>query len=225
VAAPLSTGPALQHTPFSRTLREATRHVHERAHHSDYMTALLDGRLDLADYAKLAAQYYVIYRALEQASDVMAGDAVGGAFVIDELRRLPALERDLRFLLGEGWAEQLEPVEATMTYAERIHRVATDWPGGYVAHHYVRYLGDLAGGQVVRALLRRTYGIDGPGALFYRFEDIPSVPAFRGEYRARLDAAGWDTGERARIIDEALMAFELNIAVLGDLADVAVRRD
>ncbi|WP_216210018.1 biliverdin-producing heme oxygenase [Amycolatopsis aidingensis] len=208
--------------PFARTLHDSIREVHDRAHHSAYMDALLDGRLSLDDYAQLAAQYYFIYQALEQASDAMIGDPVGGPFVIDELRRMPALRADLEFLLGPDWAERVRPVESTTAYVRRLHAVAFDWPGGYVAHHYTRYLGDLAGGQVVHSLLRKTYGVQGPGALFYDFSTLGSPSAFRTRYRGLLNTAGWDAAERERIIAETLTAFELNIDVLTDLAETVV---
>ena len=203
--------------PFSTTLRESTRDVHERAHHSEFMDALFDGELTLAGYARLAAQYHFVYQAIEEAGDALRGDPVAAPFVFEELRRGPALEADLAFLLGEDWAAQLEPVPATEAYVRRIRAVAADWPGGYVAHHYTRYLGDLAGGQAVRSLLKRHYGVEGPGALFYSF-DIANVPAFRKRYRAELDAAPWDEAEQRRIVTETRVAFECNIAVLADLA-------
>lgn len=206
-----------EQTPFSATLRESTRDVHERAHSSRYMTALFDGKLSLPQYGRLVAQYRHVYGAIEDAADALAGDPVGGPFVIDELRRRDAIERDLPVLLGEDWARRADPVPATEDYVRRIRTVAATWPGGYVAHHYVRYLGDLAGGQAVRVLLKREYGIEGPGALFYRF-DIESVPAFRKRYRALLDEAPWDAEERRRIVTETLVAFEFNVAVLTDLA-------
>ncbi|MBK1785404.1 biliverdin-producing heme oxygenase [Prauserella cavernicola] len=205
-------------TAFSQTLRESTKQVHDRAHGSTYMTALLDGALSLAGYTKLAAQYYFIYSTLEAASDAMADDPVGTPFVIDELRRTPALVADLEFLAGPHWESEIEPVPATQTYVQRLREVAFDWPGGYVAHHYTRYLGDLAGGQVVGSLLKRTYGVTGAGALFYDFERLGSPSAFRKRYRARLDEAPWGAEERQRVVDETLTAFELNIAVLADLA-------
>ncbi|GAB2956916.1 biliverdin-producing heme oxygenase [Amycolatopsis acidiphila] len=208
----------VEQTPFSTMLRESTRDVHERAHRSAFMDALFDGRLPLRAYARLAAQYHFIYQAIEEASDALACHPVGGAFVFDELRRGPALAADLAFLVGEDWAERVTPVPATEDYVRRIRTVAADWPGGYVAHHYTRYLGDLAGGQAVRGLLKRTYGVEGPGALFYHF-DLGNVPAFRKRYRALLDEAPWDEAERRRIVTETLVAFELNVALLADLAD------
>ena len=188
--------------------------VHERAHHSAYMTALLDGRLPLADYTLLAEQYVAIYGALEAAADALADDPVAGPFVIDGLRRLPALHADLD-ALGCGVPRILP---ATHAYVERLRTAAGD-PQLFVAHHYTRYLGDLAGGQVVGKLLGRSYGITGAGALFYDFKALGSPSVFRARYRALLDAAPWDEVARARIVAEALHAFELNIAVFEELAD------
>jgi heme oxygenase len=153
-----------EQTPFSTVLRESTRDVHERAQRSSFMDALLDGRLPLSAYARLAAQYHFIYQAIEEASDAHAGHPVGGAFVFDELRRGPALAADLTFLVGEDWAERIEPVPATEDYVRRVRTVAFGWPGG-------------------------------------------------------LDEAPWDDAERQRIVTEALVAFELNVAVLADLAE------
>ncbi|NIH78334.1 biliverdin-producing heme oxygenase [Amycolatopsis viridis] len=218
MVAPLAVDLDLNRTPFSTTLRESTRRAHDRAHHSRYMRELFNGDLDLPDYARLAAQYWFIYQAIEEAADAMRGDPVGGRFVFDELRRLPALAADLEFLHGEHWRGRIEPVPATEDYVHRIRSVAFDWAGGYVAHHYTRYLGDLAGGQAVRKLLAEVHGVAGPGALFYRFDDIGSVPAFRRRYKALLDTTPWTEAERTRIVTEALVAFEFNIAVLDDLA-------
>jgi heme oxygenase len=210
--------PVNELVPLSQVLRSSTRAVHERAHHSSYMDELLGGRLALDAYGLLAEQYWVIYGALEAASDAMAADPVGRPFVIDELRRLPALRADLEFLRGPGWQERLTVLPATEAYAERLRTAGTTSPAVHVAHHYTRYLGDLAGGQMVGKLLERTYGIAGPGALFYDFSALGSPSAFRARYRALLDAAPFDELSRQQVADEAVHAFELNIAVLDELA-------
>lgn len=209
----------LDQARFSAVLRRSTLGVHDRANHSRYMDALLGGALTLSGYTQLAVQYHYIYGAIEQASTAMAGDRVGGEFVFDELRRTPSLEADLEFLVGPDWRATIEPLPATRAYADRIRSVAFDWAGGYVAHHYTRYLGDIAGGQVIRRLLEKNYRIDGPGSLFYRFDLPMSAPAFRDRYRGLLDTAPWDEAERAKVIDETLAAFECNIAVFDELAD------
>ena len=199
--------------PLSQALRSATRAVHERAHHSSYMAELLGGRLPLDSYALLVEQYWAIYGALEAVGDAMLGDPAGHPFVIDELRRVPGLRTDLDRLRGPGWEQRLTVLPATAAYVERLR---TRSAAGYVAHHYTRYLGDLAGGQMVRKLLERTYAITGQGAAFYDFSALGSPSAFRTRYRELLDTAELDGRQ---VVDEALHAFELNIAVLNEMAE------
>lgn len=129
--------------PFSATLRASTLPAHERANHSEYMNALLGGELTRDGYTRLAIQYYFIYQAIEQAADKLAKDPVAGKFVFEELRRLPSLERDLAHLVGPGWRDTIRPLPSTERYARRVAE-ASDWSGGFVAHHYTRYLGDIA---------------------------------------------------------------------------------
>ncbi|MGW4483216.1 biliverdin-producing heme oxygenase [Amycolatopsis sp. NPDC004368] len=207
----------LEARPFSGQLRESTRGVHDRANHSAYMNALLGGELSLAGYTQLAIQYYFVYQAIEHVSDEMTGDAVGREFVFDELRRLPSLERDLAHLVGPGWRTEIQPLASTRAYVARIAE-ASNWAGGYVAHHYTRYLGDIAGGQIIRRLLEKNFDLAEAGSLFYHFDAIGSAPAFRDRYRAKLDAAPWDDEARTRVINETLVAFEHNVAVFDELA-------
>jgi heme oxygenase len=187
--------------------------VHERAHHSTYMAALLGGDLPVEAYTLLAEQYLGIYGALEAKAAELAADPVAGPFVIDELHRVPALEQDVAALGGSVTAPRLLP--ETEAYVARLGEADT---ARFVAHHYTRYLGDLAGGQVVGKLLEKTYGITGPGALFYDFSALGSPSRFRVRYRALLDEAPWDEIEQRRVCDEAVRAFELNIAVLEGMA-------
>jgi heme oxygenase len=200
--------------PLSTALRQATMQVHERAHRSSFMGALLAGELPLAHFTLLAEQHRAIYGALEAASDALADDPVAGPFVIDELRRVPALRADLAAL----GATSPRVLPATRAYVARICASIDDAPR-FVAHHYTRYLGDLAGGQMVGKLLERTYGVTGPGASFYDFRALGSPSRFRTRYRALLDAAPWGPDEHARVAEEAVLAFELNIAVFDELAD------
>ena len=199
---------------LSAELRQATYEVHEQAHRSTYMAALLDGALPLDAYTLLAEQYGAIYAALESASDAMADHPVAGPFVIDELRRLPALHDDLDAL--NSGVPRILP--STAGYVERLYAAASD-PERFVAHHYIRYLGDLSGGQVIGKLLTRTYGLSGAGVRFYDFSALGAPPRFRARYRALLDAAPWDSAARSRVAAEAVHGFELNIAVLTEMAE------
>ncbi|NUP60678.1 MAG: biliverdin-producing heme oxygenase, partial [Nonomuraea sp.] len=54
---------------------------------------------------------------------------------------------------------------------------------------------------------------------FYIFDEVGSLPRFKTEYRARLDALGLelDERERQRIIREVRLAYQLNTEVLAEL--------
>ncbi|MEV7685281.1 heme oxygenase (biliverdin-producing) [Streptomyces bungoensis] len=206
---------------FSTVIRTASRGQHLAAESSSFMSDLLGGRLGVAAYARYTEQLWFVYEALEGAAGRLAADPVAGPFVRPELLRLPALERDLAHLRGAGWRAGLSALPATVAYADRVRACAEHWPGGYVAHHYTRYLGDLSGGQVIRDRAERTWGFarKGDGVRFYVFGDIASPAAFRRDYRERLDAVGADELERQRMVAECNRAFALNTAVFEALGE------
>lgn len=210
---------------LSRQLRTSGRDDHRRAEQSPYLAALVAGALDRDGYAAMVAQHYFIYDVLEQAAAAMRDDPVVGPFVTDRLTRLPALERDLRFLLGPGWRSAIEPGPATARYTARIREVCFTWNGGFLAHHYTRYLGDLSGGRYIAQAVRRAYTLAGrDGTEFYVFDGIPDPDGFKATYRALLDATDWPDGERDRILAELRIAYQLNIDVLDDLGSTVSGR-
>lgn len=204
--------------PLSLQLREGTADEHTNAETTRFVTALLDGAVPRAGIVDLWAQYHFIYRELEAAGDRLRSDEVIGAFVFDELRRLDALTIDLDAIAGPKWRTTMTPVPATERYMERIRSLTGPRAPGFVAHHYTRYLGDLAGGQVIaRKLLQRgDLGVD--ELAFAIFSAIPEPVRFRTRYRELLDSVTWDVEQRTEVVEEARVAFSLNAAVFHDLA-------
>ncbi|MFJ9832254.1 heme oxygenase (biliverdin-producing) [Streptomyces sp. NPDC101169] len=210
---------------FSTVIRTASHRQHVAAETSSFMSDLLGGRLGVAAYARYTEQLWFVYEALESAAGRLAADPVAGPFVRSELLRLPALERDLAHLRGPRWRSRASALPATEAYADRVRECAERWPGGYVAHHYTRYLGDLSGGQIIRDRAEKTWGFTrkGDGVRFYVFEDIANPAAFKRSYREHLDAVDADELERQRIVAECKRAFALNTAVFEALGEEFAR--
>jgi heme oxygenase len=205
--------------PFSQALRERTWSGHGESEGAGFMHDLMTGKGTREDYVALVAQHYFVYEALEAAAVTFAGDAEAQPFISAQLTRLPALEVDLEFLLGADWRRQITPLPTTDRYVARIRDIeAEGWSGGFVAHHYTRYLGDLSGGQAIGRLMKRHFGFETNGILFYLFDQIADPKAFKETYRDQLDAAGWDAAERERVIDEVLSAYRLNTELFEDLS-------
>ena len=205
--------------PFSQSLRERTRGGHSDSEGASFMDDLMKGKGTREDYVALVAQHYFIYEALEAATEAMKDDAVAAAFISPALTRLPALESDLTFLAGENWREQYSPLPSTERYVDRINTVAATWNGGFIAHHYTRYLGDLSGGQIIRTLMQRQFGFDTNGVGFYLFDQIAKPKEFKEHYRDELDAVDWSAEERERVIDEVMIAYKFNTELFVDLAN------
>ncbi len=184
-----------------------------------FMTDLMSGKGTRDDYLSLVAQHWFIYAALETAAEAMKDDPIAALFITPKLTRLPALEQDLRFLLGDDWRDRIRPLPTTERYVARIDEVAATWNGGFIAHHYTRYLGDLSGGQIIRTLMQRQFGFETNGVGFYLFDEIAKPKQFKEHYRTQLDAVGWDEAERDRVIDEVLVAYRFNTELFLDLAE------
>ncbi|MFF8034112.1 MULTISPECIES: heme oxygenase (biliverdin-producing) [unclassified Streptomyces] len=206
---------------FSALLRTASHEQHVEAETSTFMSDLLGGRLGVDAYARYTEQLWFVYEALESGAQRLAPDPVAGPFIRPELFRLASLERDLAHLRGPGWRAGLTALPATRAYAERVAECARDWPAGYVAHHYTRYLGDLSGGQIIRDKAERTWGFErkGDGVRFYVFEEITNPAAFKRGYRELLDALPADDLVKQRIVTECKRAFALNTAVFRALGE------
>ncbi len=205
-------------TRFSEELRAASWALHESAEGSHFMRDLMAGEVGRDIYATYIGQLHYVYSVLEEAAAAMKDEPTATPFVRDELSRVPALEADLTFFLGDDWAAAVRPTEATLEYCERLREACFSWHGGFVAHHYTRYLGDLSGGQFIGKSVERAYGLeDHEGARFYLFDQIADPTEFKNEYRRQLDLAQWNEEEKQRIIDEVRLAYRLNTLLLAAL--------
>ncbi|MEC3913789.1 biliverdin-producing heme oxygenase [Nocardia sp. CDC160] len=206
-------------TPFSTLIRTATEQQHNEAEHSTFMRDLLTGQLGVEAFYRYTSQLWFVYAALEKRSEALASDPVAGPFVKPELARLASLEADLAHLGGENWRDELTALPATAAYAARVEECASEWPAGYVVHHYTRYLGDLSGGQVIRGTAEKLWNLPkkGDGVRFYVFEEIGNPAAFKREYRESLDRLPLEGSEVDRVLDEARLAFTMNTDVFREL--------
>ncbi|MFI7001025.1 heme oxygenase (biliverdin-producing) [Nocardia sp. NPDC050175] len=207
--------------PFSKQIRSATEEQHNDARSSRFITDMLGGALGIDSYQRYTGQLWFVYRALEARWDSLAADPIAGPFIRTELARTAELERDLAHLIGPRWRDELAPLPATVAYTDRIDECARDWPAGYIAHHYTRYMGDLSGGQIVRDTAERLWNLPhrGDGVRFYVFDAVANPAAFKREYRALLDGLPLDDLERRRVLDEGQRAYSMNTAVFMELAE------
>jgi heme oxygenase len=185
------------------------------------MSDLMTGKGTREDYVALVAQHFFVSEALEAAGPAYATDPEAMPILSDQLTRLPALEADLSFLLGESWRDAIAPLPTTVRYVARINEIAAEhWAGGFVAHHYTRYLGDLSGGQAIASLVARHYGATPDQLGFYRFEIADDgIVRYKRGYREAMNALALSPAEVDVLIDEVRTSFRMNSAIFEALAD------
>lgn len=201
--------------PLSTVLRQATWGAHEEVESGPLEAALADGRLRREVYADLLAQSLAVYRAIEDLAPSMAGDPIAAAFVRPEVFRTAHVELDLAHYWGPDWRDRVELLPETEFYVERVRTVAADDPVAWIAHSYTRYLADLSGGLVIDKAITSAYGLDQDGRWLYTF-DLPAgvdPKAWKNAYRQLLNVLDLDTDAAVALIEEALVAYQCNIAV------------
>ena len=208
--------------PLSTVLRQATWGAHEEVESGPLEAALADGRLRQDVYADLLAQSLAVYRAIEEIAPALAQHPIAGPFVRPEVFRTEHVERDLAHYWGSGWRDRVDLLPETAFYVERIRTVATTDPIAWIAHGYTRYLADLSGGLVIDEAITEAYGLDQDGRWLYTF-DLPAgvdAKTWKNAYRQLLNVLDVTTETATSLIEEALVAYQCNIA----LNDALVRR-
>ena len=201
---------------LSVRLRADTASVHRLAERSGIMRDILGGRLERSSYVALLANLYVVYDALERSLEGHQASSLLQPFPFAVLARRSALAGDLAVLHGDDWQTAVHPSGAALAYA---HVVNAAVPLQLVAHAYVRYLGDLSGGQALKKVVGRALGLRGSGGLsFYDFPEIADLDVFKGQFRELLDAMTLTPDECDGVVAEAVRAFELNINLFAAVA-------
>ncbi len=202
-------------------LREGTRQSHTMAENTAFMKCFIQGVVTREAFRKLLSDLYFVYTALEAELYKHRHHVVINSIYFPELNRQANLEADLAYYYGDRWQELIAPSQAARDYVFRLHQIAATEPILLVAHAYVRYLGDLSGGQGLKNIVRTALDLpDGLGTRFYEFDDFPFLGAireFKGKYRDALNSLPIDKELAAIIVAEANHAFSLNRNLLDSL--------
>ena len=204
---------------LGETLRLHTRQLHTRVERSPLMQALLRGRIDRHTYCSLLRNLHAIYEALEAALENHASHPGIAPVWHDGLARSRLLTDDLAFLHGPDWSTAHPLAPAGAAYVRRLRQCDAAAPDLLLAHAYVRYLGDLSGGQTLRRLIAGRFGLDGAtGTRFYAFgETAAEVAALARRFRDGLDAVHADSASTDALVAEAQWGFAQHERLFTDL--------
>lgn len=205
-------------------IKDGTTASHRDAEKVHFVHEFIKGNVSREAYCQLLVSLKHVYEAMEKLWDKhWEHPLLEPLYFPEELSRTEALEADCAFF-GIDLNTEL-PSMATLAYIERLHKVADSSPELLLAHAYVRYLGDLSGGQVLKKAAIRGLKLegDGNGVQFYEFRRIPGkdFKNFKQMYRSRMDSLPVDDAQAAALVDEANAAFRLNMQIFAELDELS----
>lgn len=176
------------------SLRELTSVKHREIEDMPFTQYMLSGKINDEDYAKYLYQMIDLYKVLEEVASKFN--------ILDDMPDLPRyyqLKHDYEELVGQNIQHPILP--STAEYCNYIRELPTS--DDILAHMYVRYMGDMAGGQQIKKL------VPGSGS-FYDFKDMRNLLM---TFRMKL---------KDSMADEAIKAFNFNIAITRQLQDTRI---
>lgn len=172
-------------------LREYTNAKHREAEGTPFVQYMLHGNITPEHYALYLQQMQIVYRNIEYFAEIN-----GILHGLPDIKRAEYMLEDLAEL-GVKLPEKILPsIEAWRQHIINLHY--TGQKHLILAHVYVRHMGDLYGGKIIAKR------VPGSGRC-YQFEDRPAL------------IKALDARLSTDIVDEALRAFDLAIAVFEDL--------
>lgn len=183
------------------------------------MLSLLRGEVHEPSYAALLSNLLAIYAVLEPALDRHSQHPSLSWIAASALRRAATLRADLAALPGGVLRAEGAVVPATLAYVERLKAIDGSNPRLLVAHAYVRYLGDLSGGQLLKRAVSDNARLGVPAPVsFYHFGDAITTAALVLAFREGLASIKPAPLDEDAILAEAKHAFELHIAIFDQLS-------
>jgi len=181
------------------------------------MQELLRGTISRSSYAALLSSLRAMYAALEQGLHAHSGDPTFAGLGTRVFARTSALESDLTTLVGDrdAWPAP-HPVAAA--YAAHLNERSRTRPELLLAHAWLRYLGDLNGGQILARIIRSHDAHAPLPTSFYEFPGLADPRGAAAEWRAALDAAPLNAEQHDALVAEAQDGFRRHIALFEALA-------
>jgi len=206
-------------------LREGTGKAHTMAENTAYMKCFLKGIMSREPFRKLMANLYFVYSTLEEEINQHLDNPIVAGIHFPEIERRDNLAADMAFYYGDNWQAEIvaQVNEAGQHYVDRIRTAAASDPALLVAHAYVRYMGDLSGGQGLKHLARKALNLPPDrGTGLHEFSSLPTSEDqrnFKFGYRDALNSLPVTEAQIEAIVEEANLAFSMNREVMHALEE------
>ncbi len=204
---------------FHAQIKAATDENHRAAEESKFIVDLMSGQSSTLNYYRYMAALAPIYARMEATFQERSAEGIFQYFDHRALDRFNKIESDLEFLaqeldLPKDWREKNQ-FNSINTYLARIRPETTD--ARLLAHHYIRYLGDLSGGRIIGRILQKHYSLQAEAMNFYNFDEIGDPVFYKRRYRDLLNLVQMSDTEKEEFLDEVVILYKITKAIFEEL--------
>jgi heme oxygenase len=201
-------------TSLASELKRATSELHARVEQTGIIAKLIQGELTQSEYCLLLRNLAPLYRAMEMGLATHCEHPAIAPVYDPNLFRTPYLADDLVCLHGPDWREQITLSAAAREYANHVRELAAAKPALLVAHAYVRYMGDMSGGQIIKRRIARALNLPlNQGLSVHDFGSRAQLCARLHAFRTGLNQIPLTTEQQSEIIIEACVAFDHHVVI------------
>jgi heme oxygenase (biliverdin-producing, ferredoxin) len=206
-----------QQTGLSELFKSHTTDIHKEVEGHLFVKKFRDSTLPKEAYHQHITDLHHVYSFFEnEFASEMKREMRLQQLNFQGLPRAKYLDKDLKVDSFQGLSSA--PSAAAIEYVSHLRSVSMTKPILLLAHSYVRYLGDLSGGMILKKLISKMW----PDAVnFYDFQELLFLQApaystpvtFKTLYKLRLDNLTISPAERDLLLAEVTKAFELSGAL------------
>lgn len=181
------------------------------------MQHVLRGTITRSAYLALLVNLRAIYEALEIQLDANRDNPALAGVDWNSVRRTPALESDIEHFRDR--TSHLTTEQSASRYVLQLRKLGAEAPGALLVHAYLRYLGDMYGGQIMRRTLAKAFPDASANSFsFYDFTSVGDQNAFVNSVRSALDALPDHGFDADALLAEAKLGYALHAELFDELA-------
>lgn len=203
---------------LSDELRDSTRAAHGRLETLTFASALASGTITLASYVGYLRAMAVVHGVVEHELPIETDQRIDAVWN-DEMRRLPALQRDLAYFADRAIGDIPAAQRAAQEVANRLLGRSVQMPLSMLGYLYVLE-GSILGASVLGPQAARAFGLERADGRAYLSHDPSASEGRWRQFRARLDGLELTDPEREAIGAAALEAYAGIEAILRALHPV-----
>jgi len=192
-------------------MKERTWVLHKEAERTGVVSDMLNGRLTQPAYLCYIRNLLPIYQSLEARPTTLVTFPQMQDMFDSRLFRSDSLSCDINEITKTKPWKPSPIFECTDAYCAAINTAHVQGDPKILGHIYVRYLGDLNGGQVLKRLIAKHLNLPNSQLTFYEFPLIDTLVTFRTEFRNLLNGVRLSEIDQSRAIQGAIDAFAFNI--------------